>query len=51
MSATDEEPQLDPVWDRTTAPQSQFTNRQVGIGFFILVLGLCIILGLPILIG
>lgn len=51
MSSTDEEPSVDPIWDRTTAPQSPFTTRDVGIGFLILLIGLIVIFGIPILIG
>jgi hypothetical protein len=33
---------------RSTAPQSDFTTGQVGLGFLVLVVGLAITVGLPI---
>jgi hypothetical protein len=38
-----------PAAERTTAPQSPYTMRQVGIGFAILLVGLLIAFGLPLL--
>lgn len=34
---------------RSTAPQSQFTSRQVGIGLVVLAVGLLVTFGLPLL--
>ncbi|MFB6312189.1 MAG: hypothetical protein ABEH64_13530 [Salinirussus sp.] len=34
---------------RSTAPQSPFTSRQVGIGFVVLVIGIILTFGLPLL--
>jgi hypothetical protein len=36
---------------RSTAPQSAFTNRQVGIGFAVLVVGLVIAFAIPLALG
>lgn len=33
---------------RSTAPQSEFTVRQVGIGALVLAIGLLVVFGLPI---
>lgn len=41
----------DGIWARTTAPQSEFTTRQVGIGFLVLALGLLITVVVPFLLG
>jgi hypothetical protein len=38
-----------PAAERTTAPQSPYTMRQVGIGFAILLVGLLVAFGLPLL--
>ena len=35
---------------RTTAPQSEYTNRQVGIGMAVLVVGLLVAFGIPALV-
>lgn len=40
-----------PTGDRTTAPQSAFTMRQVGIGFAVLAVGLLLTVGLAVLVG
>jgi hypothetical protein len=34
---------------RSTAPQSEFTTGQVGIGFAVLLVGLAVTFGLPLL--
>lgn len=39
------------IWARTTAPQSEFTTRQVGIGILVLALGLLITVAIPLLLG
>lgn len=39
------------IWARTTAPQSGFTTRQVGIGILVLALGLLITVAIPLLLG
>jgi hypothetical protein len=36
---------------RSTAPQSDFTMGQVGFGFVVLVVGLALAYGVPILLG
>lgn len=33
---------------RTTAPQSEFTHRQVGIGLLVLFVGVAVIVGLTL---
>lgn len=40
-----------PAAERTTAPQSPYTMRQVGIGFGILAVGLLITFGVPLLLA
>lgn len=37
------------IWARSTAPQSQFTSRQVGTGIVVLVVGLLVTFILPLL--
>lgn len=37
------------IWARTTAPQSEFTTRDVGVGFAVLLAGLVVVFGLPLL--
>lgn len=39
----------DELWARETAPQSPYTARQIGIGLVVLVVGLAIAFGLPLL--
>lgn len=39
------------IWARSTAPQTEFTASQVGIGLVVLVIGLSIVLGLPLLLA
>lgn len=36
---------------RTTAPMSPFTTRQVGFGLVVLVIGLIVAFGIPILVA
>jgi hypothetical protein len=38
-----------PAAERTTAPQSPYTMRQAGIGFVILLVGLLVVFGIPLL--
>lgn len=38
-----------PAAERTTAPQSPYTMRQAGIGFAVLLVGLLVIFGVPLL--
>lgn len=38
-----------PLAERTTAPQSPYTMQQVGIGFAVLVVGLLVAFGVPLL--
>lgn len=38
-----------PLTERTTAPQSPYTMRQVGIGFVVLLVGLLVAFGIPLL--
>jgi hypothetical protein len=33
---------------RTTAPQSDYTGRQVGIGFAVALVGLALVFGVPL---
>ena len=54
MTDDDAEPETEPeedagIWARTTAPQSPYTLGQVGTGFVVLVIGLAIGFGLPLL--
>lgn len=37
------------IWARTTAPQSEFTGRQVLTGFVVFVIGLLVVAGIPLL--
>ena len=39
---------VEPVGPRSTAPMSDFTGREVGIGFVVLVVGLVVTFGLPL---
>lgn len=39
------------VWDRTTAPQSPYSSREVGIGLLVFLIGTGVIFGLPLLLG
>lgn len=38
-----------PATGRSTAPQSAYSSRDVGIGFVVLLLGLVLAFGVPIL--
>lgn len=37
------------IWARRTAPQSEFTGRQALTGFLVLLVGLAIVVGIPLL--
>lgn len=37
------------IWARTTAPQSEFTGRHALTGFVVLLVGLAIVAGIPLL--
>jgi len=41
----------EPVGQRRTAPQSEFTSRQVGIGVAVLAVGLIVAFALPLLLA
>ncbi len=41
----------EPVGQRETAPQSDFTTRQVGIGVAVLAVGLLVVFALPLLLA
>lgn len=41
----------EPVGQRSTAPQSDFTTRQVGIGVAVLAVGLLVVFALPLLLA
>ena len=55
MSDTDTESETaipeDPLWERSTAPQSSYSMRQVGIGFLVLLVGAAITFGIPLFLG
>lgn len=36
------------VWDRSTAPQSSYTGREIGIGIAVFLVGALIAFGLPV---
>jgi hypothetical protein len=36
------------VWDRSTAPQSPYTGREIGIGIAVFLVGMLIAFGLPL---
>lgn len=38
-----------PLSERTTAPQSPYTMGQVGVGFVVLLVGLLVVFGIPLL--
>ncbi|WP_457852038.1 DUF7550 family protein [Halalkalicoccus salilacus] len=40
-----------PAAERTTAPQSPYSMRQVGIGFVVLVVGLLVVFGVPLVLA
>lgn len=39
----------EPFTERSTAPQSPYTNRDVGIGFIILLIAIALVYGVPVL--
>jgi hypothetical protein len=43
-----DDPHATPATARSTAPQSDFSTSQVGIGFAILVVGLIVAFGIPL---
>jgi hypothetical protein len=45
---TDPEPPAHEPPRRNTAPQSEYTARQVGLGFLVLAVGLAVIVGLAL---
>ena len=49
--SADETTAADGIWARETAPQSDFTSREVGTGLLVLVVGLLVTFGLPLLLG
>lgn len=52
MSEDHEEREVGPApVDRSTAPQSEYTNSDVGRGLVVLLVGLVIVFGLPLLLG
>jgi hypothetical protein len=36
------------VWERSTAPQSSYTAREIGIGIAVFLLGVLIAFGVPV---
>lgn len=48
---TDTHGTTEPVGQRSTAPQSAFTTRQVGIGVAVLAVGLLVTFALPLLLA
>jgi hypothetical protein len=48
---TDTHGGTEPVGQRSTAPQSDFTSRQVGIGIAVLAVGLLVAFALPLLLA
>jgi hypothetical protein len=38
----------DDVWQRSTAPQSSYTGREIGIGIAVFLVGALVAFGLPI---
>ncbi|MFC7177512.1 DUF7550 family protein [Halosegnis marinus] len=37
--------------ERTTAPQSDYTNREVAIGFAVALLGMAVVFAVPVLLA
>lgn len=37
--------------ERTTAPQSDYTSRDVAIGFVVTLVGMAVVFGVPLLLG
>lgn len=49
MSVDDASPVRDAdVWARSTAPQSDYTGREIGIGLVVFLLGLLVSVGVPL---
>lgn len=38
----------EPIWERSTAPQSSYTAREIGIGVAVFLVGLLIAFGVPV---
>jgi len=38
----------DDVWTRSTAPQSSYTGREIGIGIAVFLVGALVAFGLPV---
>ncbi|MFB6227234.1 MAG: hypothetical protein ABEH88_01400 [Halobacteriales archaeon] len=36
------------VWERSTAPQSSYTGREIGIGIAVFLVGLLVAFGIPV---
>jgi hypothetical protein len=36
------------IWERSTAPQSSYTAREIGIGIAVFLVGLLIAFGIPV---
>jgi len=36
------------IWERSTAPQSSYTGREIGIGIAVFLIGALIAFGLPL---
>ncbi len=36
------------IWERSTAPQSSYTGREIGIGIAVSLVGASIVFGLPL---
>lgn len=39
----------DGIWSRTTAPQSPYSSREISIGIVVLVIGLLVVFGIPLM--
>ena len=49
MSEEEETAEVDEsIWERSTAPQSLYTSRQVLVGIVVLVVGAVVTFGLPL---
>lgn len=46
---TAEPTQAEDIWDRSTAPQTPYTTRQVIIGLIVFGIGLGVTVGIPLL--
>lgn len=53
MSETESDPHIpeDSLWERSTAPQSAYSMRQVGIGIVIFLVGAAVTFGIPLVLG